>query len=83
MHTRKRGVAIKLACQRERSVANQACTLERGVAIQACTPERGEAIKFAHQTEWRQQAASAVCCGDINAIPEYSESLRRPIRQED
>ncbi|MFN9999918.1 MAG: hypothetical protein ACK559_02205, partial [bacterium] len=40
-------------------------------------------FKLAHQTEWRQQAASAVCCGDINAIPEFSESLRHPIRQED
>ena len=45
--------------------------------------ERGEAIGFAHQTERRQRAASAVCCGDLNAVPEFSESLRRPIRQED
>jgi hypothetical protein len=45
--------------------------------------ERGEAIGFAHHTERRQQAESAVCCGDINAVPEFSESLRCPIRQED
>jgi hypothetical protein len=45
--------------------------------------ERGEAIGFAHQTERRQRAASAVSCGDFNAVPEFSESLRRPIRQED
>ena len=29
------------------------------------------------------EAASAVSCGDLNAVPEFSESLRRPIRQED
>ena len=45
--------------------------------------ERGEAIGFAHQTEQRQRAASAVSCEDFNAVPEFSESLRRPIRQED
>ena len=44
---------------------------------------RGEAIGFAHQTERRQRAASAVSCGDFNTVPEFSESLRRPIRQED
>ncbi len=72
LHTGLRGVAIKLAHQRE----------ECGNQVAHWT-ERGEAIKLAHQTEWRQQAASAVCCGDINAIPELSESLRHPISQED
>jgi len=35
------------------------------------------------RTSGDNEAASAVSCGDLNAVPEFSESLRRPIRQED
>ncbi|MFO0002210.1 MAG: hypothetical protein ACK559_13845 [bacterium] len=44
--------------------------------------ERGEAIGFAHQTERWQRAASAVCCGDINAVPETAKAVDQRRRQE-
>ena len=36
---------------------------------------REKQYKPVSQTEWRQQAASAVCCGDINASYHISASL--------
>ncbi|MFN9902876.1 MAG: hypothetical protein ACK55Z_29675, partial [bacterium] len=79
LHTREVW-QFKFAHQRPERRGNSSCTSER--CGNSSLHTRGvRQFKFAHQTEWRQQAASAVCCGDINAIPEFSESLRRPIRQ--
>ena len=44
--------------------------------------ERGEATGFAHQTERRQQAASAVSCGDFNAVPETARAVDQRRRRE-